>query len=129
MAQPIEFDDHATRSIAPESRDEGFGENRSGPATSAASGFPEQAAQLHVTDNEAPLSADQVRAARGMLGWTAQQLAEHSGVSFSTIRRIEAPARPAIRDDNLRAVRAAFEKHGVEFVQLSDGRTGVVSKP
>lgn len=79
-------------------------------------------------DQLAPLSAAQVKAARGLLDWTARELAEHSGVSFSTVRRIEAPDRPVMRDDSLRAVRSAFERHGVAFVELSDGRLGVVSR-
>ena len=79
-------------------------------------------------DQVAPLSAAQVRAARGMLDWTARELADHSGVSFSTVRRIEAPGRRLTRDESLRAVRTAFERHGVEFVVLEDGRRGLVSK-
>lgn len=80
------------------------------------------------TGNAAPLAAAQVRAARGLLDWTAQDLADRSGVSFSTIRRIETPGPRAVRDETLLVVRAAFEKHGVEFVVLQDGRQGLVSK-
>lgn len=74
------------------------------------------------------LSPAQVRAARGLLDWTARELAERSGVSFSTVRRIEMPGPRAVREENLRAVRTTFERHGIEFIVLADGRPGLVSR-
>lgn len=84
--------------------------------------------QMRAMSDPAPLSSAQVRAARGLLDWTAQDLAERSGLSFSTVRRIETPGPRAVREETLLAVRTAFEKHGVEFVVLQDGRQGLVSK-
>jgi hypothetical protein len=78
---------------------------------------------------ETLLSAAQVRAARGLLDWTARDLADRSGLSFSTVRRIETPGPRAVRKETLLAARSAFEKHGVEFVTLGDGRDGLVLKP
>ena len=80
------------------------------------------------TSDATALSAAQVRAARGLLDWTARDLADRSGLSFSTVRRIETPGPRAVREETLAAARAAFEKHGVEFVVLHDGRQGLVSK-
>lgn len=33
-----------------------------------------------------------------------------------------------VRDENLRVVRTTFERHGVEFIVLADGRPGLVLK-
>lgn len=74
---------------------------------------------------DSQISAPLIRAARGLLDWTAMQLAENSGLSFSTIRRIEMPGPRSVRGESFIAVRTAFEKHGVQFIQLPDGRAGV----
>lgn len=74
------------------------------------------------------LTAVQVRGARGLLDWTARELAERSGVSYSTVRRVETRGPRTVRDENLRVVRTTFERHGVEFIVLADGRPGLVLK-
>ncbi|MGV3491279.1 MAG: PAS domain-containing protein [Devosia sp.] len=74
------------------------------------------------------ISSSQVRAARAWLDWTAQDLADHSGVSFSTVRRIEAPGPRAVRGANVNAIRRALAQHGVRFVRFADGTTGVVGR-
>lgn len=76
-----------------------------------------------------PLSPGQVRAARGYLGWSAEQLAEHAGVSFSTVRRVETPGERGVRDQSVAAIRSALEKAGISFTTGGDGRTGVSLKP
>jgi DNA-binding XRE family transcriptional regulator len=59
------------------------------------------------------LTPQQVRAARALLQWSRPTLASKVGVSLSTILRAEQGAsRPVI----LRAIQAAFEDEGVEFV-------------
>lgn len=59
------------------------------------------------------LTPQQVRAARALLQWSRPKLAKKTGVSLSTILRAEeGTARPV----TLRAVKAAFEDEGVEFV-------------
>lgn len=74
------------------------------------------------------LSHAQIRAARAYLGWTALELAEESGVSFSTVRRVEMPGHRAVRDENVAAVREAFTRHGVRFVTYSDGSLGIAGR-
>jgi hypothetical protein len=74
---------------------------------------------------DSQISAPLIRAARGLLDWTAMQLAENAGLSFSTVRRIEMPGPRSVRVESFIAVRTAFEKHGVQFLQLPDGRAGV----
>ena len=74
------------------------------------------------------LSHAQVRAARAYLGWTALELAEASGVSFSTVRRVEMPGPRVVRDENVAAIRDAFARHGVRFVTHSDGALGIAGR-
>ena len=74
------------------------------------------------------LSHAQIRAARAYLGWTALQLAEESGVSFSTVRRVEMPGPRAVRDENLAAIRDAFTRHGVRFITYADGALGIAGR-
>lgn len=76
----------------------------------------------------APLTPGQVRAARGYLGWSAEQLAEHAGVSFSTVRRVETPGERGVREQSIAAIRKALERAGISFTTGVDGRTGVFMK-
>jgi transcriptional regulator with XRE-family HTH domain len=63
------------------------------------------------------VSGSQVRAARGLLKWSVRDLAEASGVSRSSIRRIEEEdGIPQGRDvRSLQAIRAAIEAAGLEI--------------
>ena len=90
-----------------------------------------QPIQLDQPQTETPadcLSYAQIRAARAYLGWTALELAEESGVSFSTVRRVEMPGPRAVRDENLAAIRDAFTRHGVRFVTYADGALGIAGR-
>jgi DNA-binding XRE family transcriptional regulator len=59
----------------------------------------------------------QIKAARALLGMTADQLADASGVHVSTIRRIETDVS---RGSPLatRALKSALEAAGIEFLPL-----------
>lgn len=81
-----------------------------------------------VVREDPSLTHAQVRAARAYLGWTAVELAEKAGVSFSTVRRVEMPGRRAVRDENLDAIREAFTRSGVRFVVHGDGALGIVGR-
>lgn len=74
------------------------------------------------------LSHAQIRAARAYLGWTALDLAAASGVSFSTVRRVELPGPRAVRDENIEAIRGAFTRHGIRFVTHADGALGIAGR-
>jgi transcriptional regulator with XRE-family HTH domain len=66
----------------------------------------------------------QLRAARAMLGWSQEKLAEQSGVSVPTIKRLEPGDEPlATTVETLRKLQLAFEREGVEF--LNHGQPGV----
>ena len=72
------------------------------------------------------LSSAQIRAARALLRWSAQDLADGSGVGVATIRRIELAAGvPSSNARTLEYLRIALEAAGVEFVGTPDDRPGV----
>jgi transcriptional regulator with XRE-family HTH domain len=70
---------------------------------------------------------EQIRAARGLLGWSQTQLAEAAGRSLPTIKRLERENGdgPAVSDDVRQAVQYALEKGGVEFIEENGGGAGV----
>jgi transcriptional regulator with XRE-family HTH domain len=78
-----------------------------------------------------PLSTDQIRAARVMLRWTAQDLAVHSGVGITTIRRLEVGSGvPRVQLRTLLKLKEALEAAGIEFIGSPDDQPGVrLSKP
>jgi len=72
------------------------------------------------------ISTEQIRAARALLRWTAQNLADVSGVGVATIRRIELmDGVPSGQVRTIEALRAALEDAGVEFVGSPNNRPGV----
>jgi ribosome-binding protein aMBF1 (putative translation factor) len=68
----------------------------------------------------------QIRAARAVLGWSAEDLARQSSVSLRTIRRAEiSDAHTSITATNEQAVRRALEAAGVDFIDENGGGPGV----
>jgi hypothetical protein len=77
-------------------------------------------------DQKQPLTSFQIRAARALVKWSAQDLARHSTVSLRTIRRAElAEGHPSMTVPNDSAIRRAFEAAGVEFIDENGGGPGV----
>jgi transcriptional regulator with XRE-family HTH domain len=76
------------------------------------------------------ISIEQVRAARGLLGWSQTQLAEAAERSLPTIKRLERDdgEGPAVSDHVREAVQTALEKAGVEFIAENGGGAGVRMK-
>ncbi|WP_342627189.1 helix-turn-helix transcriptional regulator [Nguyenibacter vanlangensis] len=70
------------------------------------------------------ITAAQVRAARGLLGWTRDELVAASGVPKSTLVRLE-DGNSAPRTSTLTAIRTALETAGVEFIAENGGGAGV----
>ncbi len=63
------------------------------------------------------VSAAQIRAARGLLGLTAAELAEMSGVDWATVQRFEsAEGIPKNRSGTLARVVESLEAAGVMFI-------------
>ncbi len=72
------------------------------------------------------ITAEQIRAARALLRWSAQDLADRSGIGFRTIQRFESESGiPASRSKNLEAIRSSFEAAGVVFIDQNGGGPGV----
>lgn len=72
------------------------------------------------------LSGAQIRMARGALRWSVQELAEASGVSASTIKRMELQDGPPVSTvANLRAIEAAFTQRGLRFAGEGTASRGV----
>jgi len=75
------------------------------------------------------ITSAQSRAARGLIEWSQQQLAEAASVGLSTIRGFESGTRQPIAN-NLTAIRSALEAAGVQFIDAGDvpEGSGVVLK-
>ena len=72
------------------------------------------------------ITSAQIRAARGMLEWTRSDLAEKSGVGFSSMQRLESSdGVPGAQFKTLEAIKDAFEKAGIEFIGTPDDGAGV----
>lgn len=61
------------------------------------------------------ITIEQCRAARGLLGWTQQDLADACGLSKTAINNFE-KAHSDIKTESLRAIRMAFESLNIEFI-------------
>ena len=73
-----------------------------------------------------PLTSAQIRAARALLRWRAQDLARESSVGVATIRRAElTDDMTSMTAANDLAVRRALEAAGVEFIAENGGGPGV----
>ncbi len=73
-----------------------------------------------------PLTSAQIRAARALIRWSAEELANHSAVSVTTVRRAELmPSATALTRVNDGAIRRALEEAGVEFIDADKGGPGV----
>ena len=63
-----------------------------------------------------PITADQIRSARALLRWTSPTIAKRSKIGFATVLKAQLDAEiSSVRETDLWAIRAAFEKAGVEF--------------
>ena len=73
-----------------------------------------------------PLTSAQIRAARALLRWSAEDLARASTLGVTTIRRAELAEREtSMTTVNDSAVRRTLEAAGVEFIDGNGGGPGV----
>jgi transcriptional regulator with XRE-family HTH domain len=73
-----------------------------------------------------PLTSAQIRAARALLRWSAEDLARESTLGVTTIRRAELTEdETSMTVANDLAVRRALESAGVEFIDENGGGPGV----
>jgi transcriptional regulator with XRE-family HTH domain len=73
-----------------------------------------------------PLNSAQIRAARSLIRWSAEDLADKASLSVATIRRAElTDSETSMTAANDLAVRRALESAGVEFIDENGGGAGV----
>ncbi len=76
--------------------------------------------------NEKTLTSAQIRAARALIRWSAEDLSRFSSVGLTTIRRAElALGQTSLTAANNLAIRHALEAAGVEFIDENGGGPGV----
>jgi len=77
------------------------------------------------------VSIRQIKAARALLAWSQEQLAEAADVSIPTIKRLEANDGPlGGRSGTGAKIQTALERAGVEFIDENGGGAGVrLKKP
>jgi transcriptional regulator with XRE-family HTH domain len=71
------------------------------------------------------ISLEQLRAARGLLGWSQSQLADRAGLSLPTVKRFETGKGANVSEDATRKLKNALETAGVIFIQENGGGPGV----
>ena len=63
------------------------------------------------------ISVEQLRAARGLLGWSQTDLASRAGLSLPTVKRLEGGFGPKVSDEARLRLREAIEAAGVELIE------------
>jgi transcriptional regulator with XRE-family HTH domain len=71
------------------------------------------------------LTIEQLRAARGLLGWSQSKLAARAGLSLPTVKRVEADLGLRVSDEARNKLRRALESAGVQFIDENGGGPGV----
>ncbi|WP_082478481.1 helix-turn-helix transcriptional regulator [Rhizobium sp. Leaf386] len=72
------------------------------------------------------ITGAQIRAARALLRWSADELAKFADIGLSTIRRAEAEdGVPSLTSANLKLIRLALEAAGIEFIPENGSGVGV----
>ena len=75
---------------------------------------------------KALITTSQIRAARALIRWSANELSVKSGVGISTIKRLEVMSGvPTVNVSTMIAIQTALEDAGVEFIGSPDDRPGV----
>ncbi|GGA51644.1 transcriptional regulator [Nitratireductor aestuarii] len=71
------------------------------------------------------ITARQSRAARALLGWTQETLADKARVSLTALKRLESENGLEVYESTRDEVRRAFERNGIVFL-TSDQSVGVM---
>jgi transcriptional regulator with XRE-family HTH domain len=70
-------------------------------------------------------AAEQLRAARGLLGWSQSELAKRAGLSLPTVKRVEGDLGIRVSDEARWKLRQALEAAGIVFLDENGGGVGV----
>lgn len=71
------------------------------------------------------MTIEQLRAARGLLGWSQSELASRAGLSLPTVKRLEGGFGPKVSNDARAKLQRALVSAGVEFIDENGGGPGV----
>ena len=71
------------------------------------------------------ITSRQVRAARALLGWTQETLADKALVALTALKRFESESGLQVREDTCDRIRAALEASGIIFL-VSERGEGVM---
>jgi DNA-binding XRE family transcriptional regulator len=72
------------------------------------------------------VSIRQIKAARALIAWSQEQLAEAADISIPTIKRLEANDGPlGGRIETGAKIQASLERAGIEFIDENGGGPGV----
>jgi transcriptional regulator with XRE-family HTH domain len=71
------------------------------------------------------ITIEQIRAARGLLGWSQSELAKRAGLSLPTVKRVEVGMGPRVSDEARARIQQALEMGGVRFITENGGGPGV----
>ncbi|HEV7319273.1 MAG TPA: transcriptional regulator [Ensifer sp.] len=72
------------------------------------------------------ITGAQIRAARALVRWSAEELSKAASVGLSTVRRAEADdGPPKATAANLKLIQNALETAGIEFITENGGGVGV----
>ena len=72
------------------------------------------------------ITSAQIRAARALLKWSGKDLAEKSGLGFSTLMRLESlEGVPGTHVKTIEAIKRAVEEAGIEFIGTPESGAGV----
>lgn len=67
------------------------------------------------------ITARQTRAARALLGWTQETLAEKALVSLTALKRLESPSDLKVFESTYDQVRRTLEGNGIVFLTSDQG--------
>ena len=70
-------------------------------------------------------TAEQLRAARALLGWSQSDLAKRAGLSLPTVKRVEGDLGIRVSDQARGKLRRALETAGIVFLDENGGGVGV----
>lgn len=102
--------------------------SRDRDATSREGGLHARSGVVPLHDAVRAVESQHLRAARALLGWAMSDLATVSGLSLSTIRRLERSTW-AVGPRNHQAAVDALRLGGIRFFTLDDGTTALAESP
>jgi transcriptional regulator with XRE-family HTH domain len=75
--------------------------------------------------DDSSITVEQLRGARGLLGWSQTELASKAGLSLPTVKRVEAGSGPRVSNEARAKLQKALEAAGIVFIDENGGGPGV----